>query len=287
MSWSHIKLPKAKGLFPFKIGTTSYIVPDGVVPNARLLADVVDDVELLFYESGEGSLPTAAEVAELGVIAAASGTTYTVHLPVDFKLGSPDPVEADMAVEGHLRAIERSASVARRYVIHPNGRRPGTDPDFPKRVEDAFARVAPAVPPHAPLCVENLMFPFSEVEPVLSKGPYSVCVDTGHLQVSGHPAAEHWRRHKASTPIVHLHGASGGVDHLSLAKGDQGDVDLWLGLLEDFKGVVCLELFDSLALAESIHRLAGLHDNFRPVRVQYKSEKLSSIKLNPSLRETW
>ena len=69
---------------PCRLGTTSYIVPDEILPNLRFLADRVDDVELVLFESDEYSnLPTKSDVAEMGRIANDNDLTFTVHLPLD------------------------------------------------------------------------------------------------------------------------------------------------------------------------------------------------------------
>ncbi len=249
--------PKAKGRFPFRIGATSFLVPDYMAPNVRLVAGAVDDVELLFYESREDSLPTAAEVAELKGIAADHELTYTIHLPVDVKLGAADPDGRKRAIEGHLRAIDRALPIANLFVVHPDGRDGDGDVDFPMRIGDALAALAPRIPSHIPFCVENLLYPFTVIEPVISGGRYPVCVDTGHLYIAGHSSVDHWTRVKDAARIVHLHGARDGKDHLSLAKGDPVDVDLWLARLADFRGVVCLEVFNAAHLAESLQLLLG------------------------------
>ena len=53
---------------PFRLGTTSYILPDDILPNGRYLAGKVDDVELVLYEVDEAqnNLPTPEVVAARG-----------------------------------------------------------------------------------------------------------------------------------------------------------------------------------------------------------------------------
>jgi hypothetical protein len=75
--------------YPFLLGTTSYIIPDDVVPNVRMLAPLVDDIELLLFESsGPYALPSVSTIQELIDIAAQESVGYTVHLPTDLKVGS-------------------------------------------------------------------------------------------------------------------------------------------------------------------------------------------------------
>ena len=61
-----------KGCFPFRLGTVSYIIPDDILPNVRYLADAVDDIELVLFESDElSNIPDEAAIAELADIAGA------------------------------------------------------------------------------------------------------------------------------------------------------------------------------------------------------------------------
>ena len=48
--------------YPFRLGTTSYIIPNSILPNVRYLADKVKDIELVLFESDDGisNFPDAA-----------------------------------------------------------------------------------------------------------------------------------------------------------------------------------------------------------------------------------
>jgi hypothetical protein len=75
---------------PFRLGTTSYILPDEILPNARYLAGKVRDVELVLFEVDEGqnNLPSPEQVNSLRELASQHDLSYTVHLPLDLRLGS-------------------------------------------------------------------------------------------------------------------------------------------------------------------------------------------------------
>ena len=75
--------------FPFRLGTTSYIIPDDILPNARYLADKVRDIELVLFEVDDGmnNLPSPQVIKELAELARQYDMTYTIHLPLDLKLG--------------------------------------------------------------------------------------------------------------------------------------------------------------------------------------------------------
>jgi hypothetical protein len=74
--------------FPFRLGTTSYIIPAGILPNVHYLADRVQDVELILFDldGGPSNLPTPDQTAELRQVAAHKHLTYTVHLPLDLRM---------------------------------------------------------------------------------------------------------------------------------------------------------------------------------------------------------
>ena len=56
---------------PFRLGTTSYIIPADILPNVRYLADKVDDIELVLFKADNYSnLPSEALVKKLRRIAA-------------------------------------------------------------------------------------------------------------------------------------------------------------------------------------------------------------------------
>jgi hypothetical protein len=53
-----------------RIGTTSYILADDILPNVRYLAPLVDDIELVLFESeGMSNLPSKQVIEELAALA--------------------------------------------------------------------------------------------------------------------------------------------------------------------------------------------------------------------------
>jgi hypothetical protein len=71
-----------------KWGATSYVLPDHILPNVEYLGPIVDDVELVLFETDEygSNLPGPAEIARLLELAAEHDLSYTVHLPLDLRL---------------------------------------------------------------------------------------------------------------------------------------------------------------------------------------------------------
>jgi hypothetical protein len=114
----------------FRLGTTSYIVPDDLVANARHLSGKVHDMQLVLFDldDGQSNFPDLSTVKALAEISRTSGLTYTVHLPLDVRLG-PNGEEGHVSlvkarkVIAIVRALEPSA-----YVLHLDGRELLTSP---------------------------------------------------------------------------------------------------------------------------------------------------------------
>jgi sugar phosphate isomerase/epimerase len=185
-------VPSLKGCFPFRLGTTSYVLPDAILPNVRFLADLVDDVELVLFESNEiSNLPSPQEIDELAAIAAARDLTYTVHLPLDAKLGSPDEpvrrqsVAACAQIVALTRPLRPFAYVAHLYG-EDDGRAPTQDTErWHRNLALSVAELADAGVIPRDLCVETLAYPFRFVEPLVERMGLSVCLDVGHMLLGG------------------------------------------------------------------------------------------------------
>src|SRR5512147_2606213 len=130
--------------YPFRFGTTSYIIPDDILPNARYLAGKVRDIELILFEVDDGpnNLPSPEIIDELAQIAAQYDLTYTVHLPLDLKLG-----EAGSGQDVSLLKAQRVIDCTRglepwAYVLHLDGRavRTSTDTAALARCQDQSVR---------------------------------------------------------------------------------------------------------------------------------------------------
>ena len=96
-----------KGLFPFKIGTTSFIYPDDYVPNVKMLGPCMDEIELLMFESqAVDSIPSNAVIAKLGQLSRKFDLSYNVHLPTDVSITDRDHARQKNAVDSLARVIE-------------------------------------------------------------------------------------------------------------------------------------------------------------------------------------
>jgi sugar phosphate isomerase/epimerase len=246
---------------PFRIGTTSYIIPDDILPNVRWLAGQVQDVELVLFELDDGfhNLPTPEVIEELNGLATQHDLSYTVHLPLDLRLGEegePQHVslrKAQKVIDCTLRLQPRA------YILHLDGReaRDGlmTVENWEKQAAVALAEVMEWAGDASRLCVENLdHYPPDFWDGVLSReGRVSRCVDIGHLWLEGHDPLPFLRRHLGRTRVIHLHGVAG-RDHLSLHHCPPSALKAVLDELRRhrFTGVVTMEVFSEDDLLTSL-----------------------------------
>jgi adenosylcobalamin phosphodiesterase len=253
--------------YPFRLGTTSYIIPEDILPNARYLAGKVRDIELILFEVDDGpnNLPSPEVIRELSKIAQDHDLTYTVHLPLDLKLGE-DGSGRDQSLVKAKRVIDCTCELDPwAYVLHLDGKavRTSTDAESIKRWQDHSVRALEIVSEWAggpaKLAVENLeTYPLDFIQPVLDRIPVSRCVDVGHLWLDGHDPVPYLRAALPRTRVVHMHGIAE-RDHRSLAFMPQDKVRaVWEELVRvNYEGVLTLEIFseeDFLASMDVIHR---------------------------------
>lgn len=255
--------------YPFRLGTSSYIIPDDILPNARYLAGKVRDIELILFEVDDGpnNLPSPDVIEELSQIARGHDMTYTVHLPLDLKLGADDS-ERDQSLVKAKRVIDRTQALDPwAYVLHLDGKsvRTSTDAELIEHWQDRSVRALQIVAEWAgeasKLAVENLeTYPLNFIQPVLERVPVSRCVDIGHLWLDGHDPIPYLRAALARTRVIHIHGIAE-RDHRSLACMPLEKVRaVWDELIDaKYEGVLTLEIFseeDFLASMEVIERIS-------------------------------
>lgn len=257
---------------PFRVGTTSYILEDDLLPNAAYLADWVQDMQLVLFDlpGGPSNLPTPATVAELAALGRARDLTYTVHLLDDLRLdedGSFDHPSLHRAQQV-ITLTAPLSPVA--YVLHLDGRdiRTGADErrltQWHQQSAQALRYVAQWSGDPAQLAVENLEgYPPELVTAPVRQARASRCVDVGHLWLDGHDPLPYLQQALPTTRVIHLHGLAHGQDHQAVSQLTAAQLDPISALLvqEKFSGVLTLEVFGAAdftaslaALGESVQR---------------------------------
>lgn len=257
-----------------RIGTSSYIIPDDILPNVRYLAGKVRDIELVLFEVDDGpnNLPSVDTIEELIRLAEMYDLTYTVHLPLDLRLGAEDEVQHISLVKAR-KVIEATRVLSPwSYVLHLDGRevkeqREGFDMNrWYCQAVRALELVGGWAGGVERLAVENLEgYPLDFWEEIFHRIPAGRCVDVGHLWRDGHDPLPYLEKAYDRTRVVHIHGI-GDRDHQSLALVEPGELDRVLRWLhhQGFDGVMTVEVFgendfvSSMAAIQSAHARIGV-----------------------------
>ncbi len=255
--------------YPFRLGTSSYIVPDEIIPNVRYLAGKVEDIELVLFESDEFSnLPSAAEIDRLAELALDNGLTYSVHLPLDVYLGHPDKSERERSVGKCRRIVELVKGLPKSaFVMHfeagpgvdINGFTPEQSSCFVESLRDSSAMLLGGCGETASMfCAENLSYPFELVWPVVEESGFSVTLDVGHIEYYGFPLDEYLLRYLPRAKVLHMHGTHSGRDHNSLSFMRPEALEQVVGALaadDRHPRVFTLEIFSEDDLQSSVGTL--------------------------------
>jgi sugar phosphate isomerase/epimerase len=276
---------------PFRLGTTSYIVPDDLIPNAEYLAGCIQDMQLVLFDlpDGPSNMPTPADVARLAAIGAARDLTYTVHLIHD--LAAPDAQGHSLSLASAQQVIDLTRPLApHAWVSHLDGRSVRTcAPDDPAlhawqgATATALAQVCAWAGDPEAVAVENLEgYAPDFVAPVVARTAAGRCVDVGHLWLDGVDPLPHLAAALPRLRVVHLHGvqveAGTRRDHASLAHTPPAALDPVLAWLLEvgFGGVLCLEVFGAEDFAGS---LAAVHASLARIH------PATATRSDPSTRE--
>lgn len=233
---------------PFRVGSTSYVYPDDILPNVEQLAAKgdVDDIELILFEVDDGpnNLPDAASVQKLSDIAAQYGLTYTVHLPLDLQLATEGDSQHRSLIKAE-RVIKTTLPLDPfAYVFHLDGKSVA-EPGWVARAVRALEIVIDWVGQPEVLAVENLeSWEPSYLDPVLAALPIGRTTDIGHLWKSGRDPLTVLDDWLPRTRVIHIHGLAE-RDHKSLALISPEQLDPVMKKLMDFRGVLTLEVFDT------------------------------------------
>ena len=219
----------------------------------RFLGPLVDDIELVLFESDEiSNLPDGETIETLLRLKKEHNISYTAHLPLDTQLGSQDENTRRRSVEKCLRVMQLASPLAPfSYIVHFHGDARGRVPtENPQGWLDALDRsttelLACGVAPEM-LCVETLDYPFELVEPLVTRHGISICIDAGHIAFFGYPLKEYLERYLSRSRVVHLHGHRDGNDHKDIGALPPGFLEMLVrcpGMSDGKERVLTLEVF--------------------------------------------
>ena len=241
-----------------RIGTTSYILPDDILSNVRYLAPLVDDIELVLFESEAlDNLPDKRVIKELGELALEHSLTYTVHFPLDVYPGSTDKGVRDKTLDTYLRILDLTERLDPfGYILHltPDlyGHAPSYDtPAWLSCLDESLSRLLKRTALDSRMfCAETLSYPFELVLPLVEKHKLAVTLDIGHVWMMGYDADAACSSLLPDTRVCHLHGVdSSSKDHQSLTVGEAHLIERFLSSLvqqeaDGKERVLTLEVFN-------------------------------------------
>ncbi len=262
----------------FKLGTTSFIVPDHIIPNVIKLGPFFDEIELLVFESRPlDVLPSKSEIKTLDTLSRDLNLTYNIHLPVDVSLTSDSAEKRQKASDALLRVIHLFSPLnPGTHTLHlemPAGLKtnPGnTEPiiQWQRNAYQGLKGLLAHVSDPAKICVETLDYPFCRIESLVEQFNLSICLDLGHQIRYCHDFLQAFDTHGSRIPIIHLHGVdfSGGTakDHRALDTLPESGFQKVKKILKLFTGVVSLEVFDLETLNRSLKFLSRHFQNIPP-----------------------
>lgn len=243
----------------WRLGATSFVLPAAVSENVAFLADKVDDVQLLFFESSRKSkLSHDFDTELLKGLAAEHDLSYTVHLPLDLNLTSPDAARRSESVGEICRIVDQVAGLSPlSYDLHLDYCEEGGKGAWLAAIDSSLSHLSRELGSRmARVAVENIHYPFREVRSLVLSHGMSLCLDFGHALYYGDdiaamiddiPRAGH----------IHYHGVDD-KDHKALTSG-QRDLTNRIGQRirsSDWNGVFTLEVYDRIALYNSLLELA-------------------------------
>jgi sugar phosphate isomerase/epimerase len=250
-----------KGLFPFRIGTTSFIYPDHYIPNVKMLGPYLDEIELLLFESkGPDALPSGRVIDELAGLADDFGLKYNVHLPTDVSISDPNPAKQRHAVETTIRVMELvnplAPSVLTLHVpYHEDSLEAHHVKIWQDRVYGNLEKIRSSNRHKHTISIETLDYPFEIMEDIVFDLDLTICLDLGHLMIYDFDIVEIFSKYSLKTTAIHLHGVENRDDHKALDRLADKFVEPVVWILKRFTGVVTLEIFSFENLTTSLNFL--------------------------------
>ena len=251
-------LPKSyKKAFPFKIGCPSYIFPDHIVPNVRVIGPHVDEIELILFESKPESLPTGREIKMLETLSKDLDITYNIHLPLDVYLGSHDDTQRKESTE-ILNAIFNLTAPLNptTHTLHLVYDGPADDEEYRIRwkshLYESFEDLSSDGIKGESISIETLFYPLNWLDDLIDEFSLCVCMDIGHLILQNVSLFEVFEQYHDHITMLHLHGVENGKDHRPLNDLSESNWNALPHFLMKYNGVVSIEVFSFNHLKASL-----------------------------------
>ena len=249
-------------MFPFRLGTTSYIYPDYIVPNVTKLAPFLDEIELVLFESeGQDNYPDEVELRNLMNFSLKGEVSFNVHFPIDIFLGDKDEEVRLRGISIVNKVVERTLCLKPSlYTLHfdvrdKNGREETDVEAWRRRILRSAEEMKERGIELGRISIETLSYPFEWIEDIIKKFGFSICLDIGHMLLYELDIQSYLKKYLPQTSIIHLHGMENGVDHLGIDRLNGKMLHLILSELQSFTGILSIEVFSFGDLKNSLEVL--------------------------------
>ncbi len=253
---------------PFRLGTTSFIVPDHILPNLELTGPFFDEIELLVFECQPWEwVPSAQEVSRMADLGKKLNLTYNVHLPVDISLTHEHRDNRKKSAGLLSRVMDRFSILnPTAYTLHLEKQANENTAPWTQRALDGMALLAQQQKTLKGLTVETLNYDPMLLAPVLSAYPeLGITLDMGHFFKYGFDLNPFVEKFRDRILLIHLHGVDvtkvPPQDHIGLDRMPDRNFSQVTRLLSHFHGTVCLEVFNLDNLNRSLDTLASVFNN--------------------------
>jgi len=250
---------KIKGRYPWRIGATSFVIPAGIEENVSYLADKVDDIQLLYFQSlSQCPMPQQVDVNLLQGLAQEHNLSYTVHLPIDIQPGSRAAGVRQQAVDEIVRLMEEIAPLRPLcHDLHLAWQPELAMEQWLHNIDDFLSRLKKDLGrERAKVAIENIDYPFSYVRSLVLQHGFKLCADIGHGLFFGEEPDTLFADISQAVHI-HYHGVRDGKDHQALGPEQQA-CSACLGEVlhaDSYGGVVTLEVYGSEVLQASLQHI--------------------------------
>ena len=236
-----------------RIGTTSYVFPDRIIPNVERLANLVDDIELVLFEGKDYSnLPTDEEIKTLTKLSKEFHISYTVHLPIDLDICSSDNEFRKFSVTRITDIIRLTLPLnPSAYILHlPRNHIQCEEKWFHNTKESLSYLFAEFGSDN--IAIENLSYPVKYILPIIREFDFRLCLDISHALSCKDRWEDIINENFDRIDVIHLY-AHREKEHVGLHRTKRGFVESVISkiLSLGFCGILTLEVFSEEDFFES------------------------------------
>jgi len=220
----------------FKLATTSFIRSDTRINNALYLKNIVDEIELLYFESKTPQdFPDKHEIINLKKL----NLKYNIHLPIDLSL-----------------SIKKNWLLINKYIDELKVLNPTTYTLHPEN-SDIFIENIIKFSNNHNISLENINSDLNIFDS-LADTSITYCFDIGHAILHKTDIEKFLNKFENKISHIHLHGVINNTDHNSIKYLDKNLLNLIIEFAHKNHIVLCLELFNEANFIESLNILRSI-----------------------------